>query len=184
MHISKLARVAEQSSLHIGRINIQKAFTLVELLIVIAVIAILASVAFVALDPLTRFQDARDSTRVTDITAVLSAIKVHQIDNGGAYLSVVASATSAEVFMIGTATTGCNANNASCGTNVTSGGNCVDLAGLVTDGYLASIPVSPTGAVTWTDSTTGYTLQRDATGILHVRACEGENTTDEISVSR
>jgi prepilin-type N-terminal cleavage/methylation domain-containing protein len=161
----------------------QRAFTLIELLIVIAIIAIIAAVAFVALDPLTRFRDARDSTRWSDITAILDVIKIDQVDNGGSYVSAVSNLTAAEVYMIGTATTTCDDNNASCDTNVTDDDNCVDLGALKTEGYIAAVPVSPTGAVSWNGSTTGYTLQRDSTGILHVRACESENST-EISVSR
>ena len=60
-----------------------KGFTLIELLIVIAIIAILAAVVFVSLDPLTRFQDARDARRWTDVDAVLSAMKLDQVDQGG-----------------------------------------------------------------------------------------------------
>src|SRR3989344_7417247 len=97
--------------------NLSKAgFTLIELLIVIAIIAILAAVVFVALDPLTRFRDARDSSRWSDITAILSAIKVDQVDNGGSYIAVVSGLTAGEVYMIGTAVAGCDDQNASCDT--------------------------------------------------------------------
>jgi len=160
-------------------------FTLIELLIVIAIIAILAAVVFVALDPLTRFQDARDSSRWSDITTLLSAIKVDQVDNGGSYISAVSSITAGEVYMIvdGATATGCDDQNAYCDTGVTADINCVNLAGLVTEGYVADVPVSPNGSGTWTSAITGYTLQRDATGILTVRACESENSS-EISVAR
>lgn len=158
-------------------------FTLIELLIVIAIIAIIAAVVFVALDPLTRLRDARDSSRWSDINAIISAAKVDQVDNGGSYLTAIGNMTAGSVYMIGTATTGCDDNNASCDTNVTSDTACVDLSGLVAEGYLGSVPISPTGAVTWSASTTGYTLSRASTGILTVRACESENTT-EISVAR
>jgi len=158
-------------------------FTLIELLIVIAIISIIAAVVFVALDPLTRFRDARDSSRWTDVSAVLSAIKIDQVDNGGAYLSAITSMTAGNVYMIGTDTTGCDDDNASCDTNVTNDTSCVDLTGLATEGYLSSVIISPNGVVTWSAGTTGYTLQRDSTGIIHIRACESENTT-EITVSR
>jgi len=158
-------------------------FTLIELLIVIAIIAILAAVVFVALDPLTRFQDTRDATRASDIGGILSAAKVDQVDNGGAYLSAIAGMTAGSVYMIGTDTTGCDDNNTSCDTNVTADTSCVDLTGLATEGYIGSVPISPTGAVTWSAGTTGYTATRASTGILTVRSCESENTT-EISLSR
>ena len=79
-----------------------KGFTLIELLIVIAIIAIIAAVVFVALDPLTRFQDARDASRWSDTAALLSAIKVDQVDNGGSYLTAVQTPCSnnSNVYMI------------------------------------------------------------------------------------
>ncbi|MFH1790261.1 MAG: prepilin-type N-terminal cleavage/methylation domain-containing protein [bacterium] len=163
-------------------INNRRGFTLIELLIVIAIIAILGAVVFVALDPLTRFRDTRDARRWSDLTAVLNAIKVDQVDNGGAYLTAVSNASAGVVSMIsdGAVTSGCNLT---CDTAVTSTGNCVDLSGLASEGYLGDIPVSPNGSGTWTASTTGYTLERETTGIITIRACESENS-GEISVSR
>jgi prepilin-type N-terminal cleavage/methylation domain-containing protein len=164
----------------------QKGFTLIELLIVIAIIAIIAAVAFVALDPLTRFKDARDSRRWSDISALMSALKVDQVDNRGHYLTVVndiPAASSSEIFMIGTATTGCNGLDAYCDTDIATSTNCIDLSGLVTDGYLGAIPVSPDGDGTWAASTTGYTLQKKSNGSLVIRSCESENS-NEISVTR
>ena len=165
-------------------INKYKAgFTLIELLIVIVIIAILAAVVFVSLDPLQRFQDARDAARASDVGEMLTAIKVDQIDNGGSYLSAISAMTAGQVYMIGTDVAGCDDDEASCDTGIQSDVTCVDLTGLVTEGYLAEVPISPTGAVTWSAGTTGYTLQRDSNGIIWVRACESENTT-EIVVAR
>lgn len=158
-----------------------RGFTLIELLIVIAVIAILAAVAFVALDPLTRFRDARDAHRWSDVSALLNALKSDQVDNRGAYLASVTAMTAGQVYMVGTDVADCNTYT--CDTAVTGAATCVSLAGLVTAGKMGSIPMSPNGAGTWTAGHTGYTLQRDATGILTARACESENTT-EISLSR
>lgn len=160
----------------------QQGFTLIELLIVIAIIAIIAAVAFVALDPLTRFQDARDSSRWSDISAVLTAIKVDQIDNGGQYIAAVASTTIGQTYMIGTGTSGCDDQNSVCDATVSGDTNCVDLSGLVTEGYLGEIPVSPNGEGTWTSAASGYTLTR-ATGTVEIAACESENATD-ISIRR
>lgn len=154
----------------------QKGFTLIELLIVIAIIAILAAVVFVALDPLKRFQDSRDSRRSADANAILSAIKVDQVDNGGAYVSAVAGLTNDTVYMIGSAVTG----SGDCTTTPTA---FVSLDDLVTEGYIGSLPISPNGAGSWAAANTGYTIQKSATGIITIRACENEGTT-EISVSR
>lgn len=163
----------------------KKAFTLIELLIVIAIIGIIAASIFVVLDPLSRFRDARDARRWADGSAILSAIKVDQVDNGGTYITAVANTTSGEVYMVsdGAVASGCDDQNTYCDTDVTSDTHCVDLSGLVTEGYLGDVPVSPNGSGTWTSSTTGYTLQRDSTGIITVRACESENTS-EIWVAR
>lgn len=160
-------------------------FTLIELLIVIAIIAILAAVMFVALDPLTRFRDARDSARWSDVSALVSAIKIDQVDNRGKYIAAIRNATSSEVYMItdGTVASGCDDQNTYCDTNVTDDTHCIDLSGLVTEGYLGEIPVSPNGEGTWSSSATGYTLEKTANGHIKIRACESENS-DEIYVVR
>jgi prepilin-type N-terminal cleavage/methylation domain-containing protein len=167
-------------------------FTLIELLIVIAIIAILVAVVFVALDPATRFADARDAVRANDASELLSAIKIDQIDNGGDYLTSIDGLTPNQVNMVvngAVMVTGCDDNNLLCDTNVNGDTDCVDLSGLVTEGYLSALPVSPAGDVTWDDGSgaadegTGYTIEIEGTGVATVRACESENTT-EISAAR
>ncbi len=159
------------------KIKTSKGFTLIELLIVIAIIAIIAAVVFVALDPLTRFQDSRDSQRISDITALLGAIKLDQVDNGGSYLSAITSATSGTVLMIGTGVTGCDGYNTYCDTNVTTTDACIDLTGLATENYISAIPISSDGAGTWVAGATGYTLEKGS-GIVTIRACESENRSE------
>jgi type IV pilus assembly protein PilA len=169
----------------------RRGFTLIELLIVMAIISIIAAVVFVALDPLRRFRDSRDAARWTDVSALVSAIKIDQVDNGGAYMAPITAMTDNTVYMIidGTkpAALNCDASNAACGIDVAGPSNCVDLSGLVTDGYLGKVPASPNGAGDWggvaANKLSGYTIEKSATGILTVRACEAENT-GEIKVSR
>lgn len=162
-------------------------FTLIELLIVIAIIAIIAAVAFVALDPLTRFQDARDSSRWADVSAIAAAIRVDQVDNGGSYIAAVATTTQGTTYMIGTGGTACvtaGANVSSCDQTITASTDCVDLTGLVDEGYLGNVPISPNGDGTWDATETGYTLVR-ATSTVTIAACESENSTaSEITISR
>ncbi len=154
----------------------KKGFTLVELLIVIAIIVVLAAVVFVALDPLTRFQEARDSTRWSDTTAVLDAVKVDQVDNGGTYLPAVTALTDALYYTVGTCAAG---GDADCGAQATQAA-CVNLAGLVTEGYLGEVPQDPsTGAAGMTD----YYLMKAATGVITVGACDPEGGS-AITVSR
>jgi len=155
-----------------------KGFTLIELLIVIAIIAIIASVVFVALDPLTRFQDSRNSVRWQDIRAIIEAIKIDQIDNGGDYYTSIDVLNNNVVNMItdGPASSGCDDQNDYCDINVDGDASCVDLAPLVTQGYLGDVPVSPNGEGVWTENVTGYTLEKKANGIIVIRACESENS--------
>lgn len=142
-----------------------KGFTLIELLIVIAIIIILAAIVFVALNPLQRFQQARNARRWADITAVLNAVKIDQIDNGGAYMAAITALTDGDYHEIGTCASG-----ASCTGQVVEV-SCVDLAGLVTDGYLGILPTDPQGG---TAAQSGYYLMKSATGIITVGACEAE----------
>jgi len=82
-----------------------RGFTLIELLIVIAVMAILTSVVFVALNPLGRFQDARNNRRWTDVNAILQAVKLDQVDNGGLYVEEITNLTADLYYMIGEGST-------------------------------------------------------------------------------
>ena len=163
--------------------NKQKRFTLIELLVVIAIIAILAIIVLVALNPGERFADSRDAVRAADAVELLSAIKLDQVDNGGDYLTEIASLASGGVYMLAATNTGCDDYNQWCDTNVEGDTNCVNLVDLVTEGYIAEIPVSPAGDATWGTLYTGYTIERDAQDIVHIRACESENTS-EIEAAR
>ncbi|MFA5076493.1 MAG: prepilin-type N-terminal cleavage/methylation domain-containing protein [Patescibacteria group bacterium] len=155
----------------------KKGFTLIELLIVIAIIAILAAVVFVALDPLTRFRQARNSTRWSDITAVLDAVKVHQVDNSGSYLASVTALTAGNYYTIGTCATG---GDDGC-TAKTTQAACVDLTGLVTAGYLGKVPMDPS---TGTAAETDYYLMKSSAGAITVGACDPEGSGVVIEIVR
>ncbi len=161
-------------------------FTLVELLIVIGIIAILATATFVALDPLRRFRDSRDAKRWSDVAELMHAIKVDQVDNGGSYLDKIQDMNPGDIYMItdGDYLTGCNTQNAHCDAQVTRDSACVNLNGLVAQGYTGKIPVSPNGNGNWSPSLTGYTLTASSSGALTITACESENSVDNITVTR
>jgi len=166
-----------------NKIMMKKGFTLIELLIVIAIMAIIASVIFVALNPLKRLQDSRDSVRWQQASQILSAIKLYQIDNDGYNLQAISNMVAGNIYMIGTNTTGCDDQNAYCDSDVFSDTACVNLSGLVDSGYLSKVPISPNGSGVWYPATVGYTLSVSSTGVIFVRACESENSS-EIELSR
>ena len=159
----------------------EKAFTLIELLIVIAIIAILAAIVFVALNPLKRFQDSRDSARWADITSLVLAAKVDQVDNGGAYFyginyDVTESLTVDGVeYMISnsTTTTGCNT-----GCSVIADANdCVNWSGLVSEGYLGRLPVAQSVNYDFDEDLTGYYFIKNDNDSITIGACEAEGFT-------
>ncbi|MEK7504819.1 MAG: prepilin-type N-terminal cleavage/methylation domain-containing protein [Patescibacteria group bacterium] len=170
----------------------KKGFTLIELLIVIAIIAILAGVVFVSLDPLSRFRDARDAARYTDVTAILSAIKVDQVDNKGPYAyglrffgsgpTAVAADTNYQISNA-TTTSGCDTGCAAFISGGTPGAKCLNLQSLVDEGYLGKMPVNPNGSGSWSSALSGYYASRNTNGSVTIGSCDAESATP-ISVTR
>lgn len=147
-----------------------RGFTLIELLIVIAVIAILAASLFVALNPAKRFKDARDAKRNQDTESIVAGLKAYQVDNNGNYPAAVSALTVDTPYTIGTnGATGCNTG---CTAKVTNAA-CVDLAGIVSGGYLGSVPKDPS---TGTDALTDYYLIRNTNGSVEAGACDPDGT--------
>lgn len=93
-----------------------RGFTLVELLIVVAIIAIVAVIIFVLLKPLSRFQQARNTKRTQDITAVAEAVRMYQINNSGQ----IPAGITQNWQMLGTDTSGCKVACASIGSGGTT----------------------------------------------------------------
>ncbi|NIT04374.1 prepilin-type N-terminal cleavage/methylation domain-containing protein [Candidatus Saccharibacteria bacterium] len=151
----------------------KKGFTLIELLVVIAIIAILAAVVFVALNPVQRFQDARNSTRISDVNSLLTAIHESIVDNGGA-LPTGLSLGMAETQLGTAAACTVTDNGNACGTVAA----CVDLTTPLAQ-YLASVPVDPQGSA----ARTSYSVTVDANSIVTVRSCDAEGGAT-IQVSR
>jgi prepilin-type N-terminal cleavage/methylation domain-containing protein len=160
-----------------------KGFTLIELLIVIAVIAILTSIVFVALNPLGRFQDARNSTRWTDANAILSAIKLNQVDHKGIYITAIDDMVVDMYYEIGSSE---NCNVSCTNPDLTLQEGCVTLGELVDTGYLPAVPKDP--SVDGADGNNFYYIMKSSTGTLEVGACNEEAgtgaSTPIISVKR
>jgi len=135
-------------------------FTLIELLIVIAVIAILAGVVFVALDPLARFQDARNAKRWAAVNAISDAIKLYQIDHGGAHGTEVEELTTGLAYQIGADDSGACSDTCSNPTVVLQA-DCVDLDGYISGEYLQEIPIDPNASGASDDETRYYLIKND-----------------------
>ena len=80
----------------------------------------------------------------------------------------------------GATVTGCDLT---CDAVIADGANCVDLSGLVTEGYIPAFPVSPDGTGSWSTTYTGYYMTKNANGSVTVGACESENVA-AISVTQ
>ncbi len=57
-----------------------KGFTLIELLVVIGILAVLSVVIILTLNPAELLKQARDSTRVSDLATLKTAISLYQVD--------------------------------------------------------------------------------------------------------
>lgn len=99
-----------------------RAFTLLEILLVVAIIAILAGIVIVAINPAKQLGSARDSQRKSDISNLYKAVNQYLIDKGTPPLSITDELQ--PICVLGQSS------------------NCVDLSVLVPD-YLTTIPVDP-----------------------------------------
>jgi general secretion pathway protein G len=98
--------------------KISKGFTLIELLVVVAIIAILAVVVLVAVNPGQQLANSRNARRWAEVNALLSAFSQYQIDNGGAVPGPC---------------------------EVTSATSVACAQDEINPGYIAAIPVDPSG---------------------------------------
>ncbi len=122
-------------------------FTLIELLVVIAIIAVLAVAIVLALNPTELLKQARDSTRISDLTVLKKAVSLYLTDVSSpsitsssqriCYVSVVSSSMS----------TSCNGRSATSQTATSSnnGVYAVDGTGWVPVNFRAISNGSPIG---------------------------------------
>ncbi len=168
----------------------RQGFTLIELIIVIAIIAIIAAVVFVAIDPAKRLHASRNSTRWSDVTAILGALKTYQADNNGSYPAAINTGITSNVQIIGeyqgnVGGTSCSASTPACAglttglTVASSSASVCWTPGLTVQlaPYLKKVPRDPSTGVA---SSTGVTLNSryyvnvDANGLLSIGACDAE----------
>lgn len=120
-----------------------KGFTLIEILVVIGLIAILAAIVLIAINPARQFAQARNAQRNSDANAILNTIGQYMADNKGALPSGI-DGTLRNIQK--------------------SEGNFVDLCSTIVPTYISALPTDPklpTGAITDCTSayTTDYTVQ-------------------------
>lgn len=116
----------------------KKAFTLIELLLVMGIIAILAGVVIVAINPNKQLGEARNAQRRADLNTILNAVYQYSIDNDGRLPSGI------EISEIEICKSGVNVD-------------CTALINLnvLTGAYLVSVPNDPRVA---TATSTKYTI--------------------------
>lgn len=142
--------------------NNKKAFTLLEVLLVVAAIGILAGIVILAINPGKNIGDTRDTQRKADVNTIISGVYQYSIDNGSIPSTI--TTTSTEI----------------CQTGASSCTGYIDLSVLTaSETYLTEIPQDPEDA----DATgTGYFILRTANDRVTISAPDAENGT--ISITR
>lgn len=131
------------------------AFTLIELLLVVAIMGILASFVLQALNPKKHLGDARDVQRISDVNAIINAVHQYAVEHGGSIPSGIPVGVHREI---------CRTDAASCV-------NGVDLD-VLTGSYIVKLPADPQAPETGTG--TRYTIMEAANGLITVRAPDAE----------
>lgn len=133
-------------------------FTLIEISIVIGLIAILAATVIVAINPARQFKQARNSTRISNVNAILNAVGTRLADGRGTFDGAVPGTTqSCPVIAADT--------DYAIYKGATTAAGTIDLSCL-TPAYIPSLPSDPAA----TGDDTGYVLHMDANGRTAVRA--------------
>jgi len=106
------------------------AFTLLEMLLVIAIIAILAGIVIVAINPGRQLAQARNAQRASDLRAIHSAVQQYYIDNKS-WPTTTLSGTLQEI----------------CDEDGEPSDSCLDLTDALVPTYLSAIPRDPQASV-------------------------------------
>lgn len=161
------------------RLNEQKGFTLIEVLIVIGIIAVLAAVVLVAINPARHFAQAHNAQRATNVEALLNAIGQRSIDNKGVFAGTFTAQS--VTYTCPTLVAGTTYDIAS------SGGGTIDLSCLTPTYISVQLPTDPTvTGAQWASATnydTKYTVLVDAGGRFTISA-PGAELGQIISITR
>jgi prepilin-type N-terminal cleavage/methylation domain-containing protein len=148
-------------------------FTLIELLVVMGIIGILASVVLVAVNPAHQFKVARDTQRLSNVTAILNAIGQNMSENKGSFVcNGMATTLPATTTIMG----------------ATSSGPYFNIYPCLVPTYLSSMPFDPNRTTahfaTSTDYDTQYIIQQDVNGRVTISANGEVNPIVPITVTR
>ncbi len=138
----------------------ESAFSLVEIVIVIAIMGVLATVVVVSLKPQEIFANGRNSKRLEDIGAINTAI--------GQWWAREGVQETDPYTILGLMGSGITALTPSDGTIDGEGIPATTISRLVTDEYLRNIPTDPIGSL---DYRVGVD---DVTNPLHIIVCTNQ----------
>lgn len=156
------------------KLKFDQGFTFIELLVIVTIFVLVSACVFTALNPAKKLRETRNERRVSDITAILSAIQASMMDNNGAYPAGLTVGMSEA--QLGTGNSGCAVSTGGCSVSAEA---CVDLA-MPLEKYLKTIPVDPTAGKA---TRTLYSVVVDTNGVVTVKACGSEGTSN-VSVSK
>jgi prepilin-type N-terminal cleavage/methylation domain-containing protein len=158
-----------------------RAFTLIELLIVIGIIVILMGAILVAVNPFRQFAQANNASRWSGVNAILNAVSQKIVDNKGSF----GSYDTGDWATSNCPATGDNIPTSSA-TVIGSGAGEYDLCTALVATYIAALPVDPQNG-SWTSCSsysTGYTIQCDPTTSRITVCAPNAQLGETICVSR
>lgn len=180
--------------------NKKKAFTLVEILVVVALIAILATITFIAINPAENFKDTRNAQRSSHTTEILNAMSQYVSRDGNTIDDIPTEQWSGSVTNPADGIPLCDGTDSSGETfaiigdytptptiAATYGTTIVaDLDAVLVSQFIVGIPIDPltgdTDAGGSGETVTGYTICEAGGGRVTIAAPDAEDTI--INVSR
>lgn len=137
--------------------NAKRGFTLIELLVVIAILAVLAVAVVLVLNPAELLKQGRDTTRISDLAAVNSAIALYVADVRTPTWTTTGYCTASTTFPGGTGSCTLSATTTVDG----NGWIPVNFASISSGSPLARLPLDPSNSSPYyygykASSTTGY----------------------------